>query len=278
MKKLLSLLLVLVISISLCGCGESKLSKTITASNGDKIEISLTNGGDPAITVSVNGKEIYSFDNFAKYKDEYDFEKDFTDKVTDEYSDDEILWAYKFDWGTIYSTKYTLSDQKTDATITYTVPKHDYSKSYFNKVNFDPVAQKWDLVDFEIIPETGKKIFWDNYPAAQSVFECLYKTENYTLKEIDDLAKAGYSFEDYYWMHQNEFSSGAGLNNWENIYEISVDGKPFALMYCQAYSWHYQIQELDWENPYFASWKYTENGMEYDIGQPKNGDKLTDIS
>ena len=163
MKKLLSIVLVLVIALCVCGCGESALSKTITASNGDKIKIKLTDGDSPSVLVTVNDKEICSFDNFAKYKDAYDFDKDFTLNATKEYSDTQILWAYKFDWGVIYSTKYTLTGEETEATITYAALKHDYDKSYFNKINFEDVAQKWDLVDFEIIPETGKKIFWEKY-------------------------------------------------------------------------------------------------------------------
>lgn len=282
MKKLLSLLLVLVITLSLCGCGEEqshKDLKTIKASNGDEINVQLIDGESPAVTVSVNDKEILSFDNFAKYKDAYDFDKDFTLNATSEYSDDQILWAYKFDWGVIYSTKYTLTTKEADATITYTALKHNYDKNYFNKINFENVAQKWDLVDFEIIPETGKKIFWENYPAAQAIFEYIYKTENYTLKEIDDLEKAGYSFSDkrYYELHDREFSSGAGLNDWQKIYEISVDGKPFALMFCQSYSWHYILQELDWKGPCPISWKRTEKGLEYEVVL-RNGDKLTDLS
>ena len=78
-------------------------------------------------------------------------------------------------------------------------------------------------------------------------------------------------------MHDLEFSSGAGLNDWQKIYEISVDGKPFALMFCQSYSWHYILQELDWKGPCPVSWKRTENGMEYEA-TTRNGDKLTDIS
>ncbi|MBR6502048.1 MAG: hypothetical protein IKT42_01270 [Clostridia bacterium] len=287
MKRILALMLALIMLFGFTGCAEesgdeatkSIITKTITASNGDKIKIKLTDGDSPSVLVTVNDKEICSFDNFAKYKDAYDFDKDFTLNATKEYSDTQILWAYKFDWGVIYSTKYTLTGEETEATITYAALKHDYDKSYFNKINFEDVAQKWDLVDFEIIPETGKKIFWENYPAAQAVFEYIYKTENYTIKEIDDLEKAGYSFSEkkYYYMHDLEFSSGAGLNDWQKIYEISVDGKPFALMFCQSYSWHYILQELDWKGPCPVSWKRTENGMEYEA-TTRNGDKLTDIS
>ncbi len=281
MKKLLSLLLVLVITISLCSCGESKLSKTITASNGDKIEISLTNGDDPAITVSVNDKEIYSFDNFAKYKDEYDFEKDFTDKVTDEYSDDEILWAYKFDWGIIYSAKHDyLNTESTDddTTLVYVCPKHDYKKCYFKNAYYYKLAENWNLIEFDAIEETGKEIFWDSYTAAQVVFEELYKTQNYTLKEIDDLTKAGYSLDDYYEMHNRAFGSGAGLNKWQKIYEVSVDSKPFALIYSDASSAYFLLQELDWENAYIVSCISTPNGPEYKVDISSNNDKLTKIS
>ena len=137
MKKLLSLLLVLVITLSLWGCGEEqshKDLKTIKASNGDEINVQLINDESPAVTVSVNDKEICSFDNFAKHKDDYDFDKDFNLEIKAEYSDEDILWAYRFDWGIIYSIKndyYDTVDTEAGAPLIYVCPKHDYKKSYF---------------------------------------------------------------------------------------------------------------------------------------------------
>lgn len=287
MRKLLSILLVILMLVSFCGCNkkdkkdEQQLSKTITASNDDEIEITLKKGDKPTVTVCVNDKEIYSFDKFKNYKDEYDFGKDFTDKIIDEYSDDKILWAYRFDWGIIYSTKSNYlhtEDTNDDATLFYVCPKHEYEKCYFKNVWYNILAEEWNLIDFETIPETGEKIFWDSYTAAQVVFEELYKTDNYKLTEIKDLAKAGYSIDEYYEMHNREFGSGAGLNKWEKIYEVSVDDKPFALIFSDAATSCYLLQELDWENPYIVICSATENGAEYSVSLPSNGDKLTTIS
>lgn len=247
MKKLLSLLLVLVITLSLCGCSEEqshKDLKTIKASNGDEINVQLIDGESPAVTVSVNDKEICSFDNFAKHKDDYDFDKDFSVKATDEYSNDKILWAYKFDWGVIYSVKHDYSNTEStddDTTLTFVCPKHDYKKCYFKNVYFYKLAENWDLIEFDAIEETGKEIFWDSYTAAQVVFEDLYKTEDYKLIEINDLTKAGYSIDDYYEIHNHAFASGAGLNEWQKIYEVSVKGKPFALIYSDASSAYFLL-------------------------------------
>lgn len=284
MKKFLSLALVFVLLFAFCGCdkkdskkgNQQSLSKNITASNGDKIEIELTSGNNPKITVSVNNSEIYSFDNFSKYKDNYDFNKDFNLNVGDEYAQDQILWAYKFDWGVIYSTKYSLSDGG-ENTISYVCPKHDYKKSYFKNAYYYKLAEEWNLIEFDAIEETGKEIFWDSYTAAQVVFEELYKTEDYTLNEISDLEKAGYSFDEYYDMHQLEFSSGSGLNQWQKIYEISVKGKPFALIYSDASTAHFLFQELDWPHAYQVYCHYTENGAEYYMSLP-NDLKITKIS
>lgn len=276
MKKLLSLMLSLIITFLFCGCGESTNTKNITTSSGDKIEITLTKGEEPSVAVSVNGDKIYSFDNFTKHKDEYDFEKDFTLDVMDEYSDDKILWAYKFDWGIIYSTKYNLSID-TENTITYVCPKHDYKKSYFKNAYYYKLAESWNLIEFDAIEETGKKIFWDPYTAAQVIFEDLYKTENYKLTEIDDLEKAGYSFDDYNDMHQLEFGSGAGLSEWQKIYEVSVNGKPFALIYSDASTANFSLQELDWQHAYAVYLHYTENGAEYYMQLPADL-KITKIS
>ncbi|MBQ8267139.1 MAG: hypothetical protein IJZ21_01990, partial [Clostridia bacterium] len=247
MKKLVCIILAFCILSTLCACGKTNTKEsTITASNGDKIDITLQSGKNPSVLVKVNGKEIYYYNNYQKHKDAYDFEEDFTDEVIAECSDDKILWAYRFDWGIIYSTKYSLSDG-TEKTITYVCPKHDYKKSYFKNICYNILAEKWDLIDFEIIPQTGDKIFWDSYTATQVIFEDLYKTENYTLKEIDNLEKAGYSFEDYNDMHQLEFGSGSGLNQWKKIYEVSVKGKPFALIYSDTSTANFSFQELDWQ-------------------------------
>lgn len=290
MKRRLALILSSLILLSFCGCADENgkkdeqqpLSKTITAPNDDEIEIALKKGDKPTVTVCVNDKEIYSFDKFENYKDEYDFNKDFTDKVTDEYSDDKILWAYKFDWGIIYSTTSNYlhtDDTSDDATLFYVCPKHEYKKCYFKNAWYNILAEEWSLIDFEIIPETGDKIFWDSYTAAQVVFEELYKTEDYKLTEIDNLTEAGYSLDDYYEMHNREFGSGAGLNKWEKIYEVSVDDKPFALMFSDASTSDYLLQELDWENAYHVICSATENGAEYSVNFPSScDDKLTDIS
>ncbi len=280
MKKLISLFLVFVFIFSLCGCGESATTKSLTASNGDEIEITLKNGKNPTVSVKVNGKEIYSYNNFINHKDMYDFEKDFTDEVIAEYSDDEILWAYRFNWGVIYSTKYTTTTTDTEATISYACSKHEYEKCSYKNIGHHKIAEVWNLIDFEVIEQTGTKVFWDPYVAAQMIFEYFYKTENYTLKEIDDLEKAGYNFSDkrYYEMHNKELYSGAGLNKYRKIYEVSVDGEPFALLYSEPSSSYYLLQELHWETAYPIGCKrFDETGAVYEITKSAS-DKLTKLS
>lgn len=252
---------------------------TITAPNGDKIYIKLQKGENPTVTVKVNGKEIYSYNNFKKHKDKYDFDKDFTDKIIAEYSDEEILWAYQFNWGVVYSTKYTTSTTKTETTISYACSKHEYEKCYFRNINHHKIAIEWNLIDFDVIEESGTKIFWNPYAATQAIFEYYYKTEDYTLKEIDDLEKAGYSFSDkrYYEMHNTEFNSGAGLNKYRKIYEVSVNGKPFALLYADSTCNYFMLQELDWSTAGSTACVSTENGIEYRLYKFK-GDELTDLS
>ena len=286
MKRILALMLALIMLFGFTGCAEesgdeatkSIITKTITAPNNDKIHIELSNDSSPTVSVSVNDKEIDLFDNFTKYKDSYDFEKDFNLEIKAEYSNENIFWAYRFDWGIIYSIKndyYDTVDTEAGAPLIYVCPKHDYKKSYFKSLGYHTLAEEWDLIEFEVIEETGKKIFWDSYTAAQVIFESVYKTENYTLKEIDDLEKAGYSLDDYYEMHNREFGSGAGLNQWQKIYEVSVNGKPFALLYSDPAFISFELQELDWENPSFVKYKKTKDGIEYSLSPAR---ELTEIS
>lgn len=284
MKKLLALILSLLILLSLCGCkkdGQQPISKTITASTGDEIELTFTKS-DTSIEVCVNGEKVFAGNYFKKYELEYDFDEDFNFNIKDEYSDENILWAYRFDWGIIYSTNHNYlntEDTNDDTTLIYVCPKHEYKKCYFKNVRYYTLAEEWNLVDFDTIPETGTKIFWDSYTAAQVVFEELYKTENYKLTEIDNLEKAGYSIDDYYEMHNREFGSGIGMNAWQKIYEVSVDGEPFALMFSDASTSSYLLQELDWENAYTVSCLPSENGAEYSVTFPSScDDQLTDIS
>lgn len=251
---------------------------TITAPNGDKINISITGDKKPEVIVKVNGKQIYKYSNYTKYADQYDFEKDFNLEIKAEYSDEKIFWAYRFDWGIIYSTKNDCYDAaETDENVPhiYVCPKHDYKKSYFKNRKYQIIAEEWDLIEFDVIEETGKKIFWDSYTAAQVIFESFYKTENYTLKEIDDLAKAGYSIDDYYDMHHREFSSGAGLNQWQKIYEVSVNGKPFALFYSDAASITFELQELTWKHSSLVVCRDTNDGRQYSLSPAR---ELTEIS
>ena len=251
---------------------------TITAPNGDKINISITGDKKPEVIVKVNGKQIYKYSNYTKYADQYDFDKDFTNEIIAEYSDEDILWAYRFNWGIIYSTKYTTTTTDTEAVISYACSKHEYGKCYYRNLGHHKIATEWNLIDYEVIEQTGTKIFWNPYVAAQAIFEYFYKTEDYTLKQIDDLTEAGYSIKDYYTMHNKEFSSGAGLNRLRRIYEISVDGKPFALIYSEPSSSFYILQELHWKNAASIVCKrYDETGAVYEIATSAN-DKLTDLS
>lgn len=280
MKRLLAFMLIFAFILSLCGCGNEKsvVTKTITASNGDKIDLEISGGNNPLVLVKVNSKEIYSYNNYQKHKDEYNFENDFTDEVIAEYSDDEILWAYRFDWGVIYSTKYTTTTTDSEATISYACSKHEYEKCLYKNLGHNTISEVWNLVDFDVIEETGTKIFWDPYVATQMIFEYFYKTENYTLKQIDDLAKAGYGFDDYYTMHDKEFSSGAGLNKYRRIYEVSVDGKPFALIYADSTCNYFLLQELHWETAYPIVCKsFDETGVVYEMAK-LGSDKLTTFS
>ena len=206
------------------------------------------------------------------------FDKDFTNEIIAEYSDEDILWAYRFNWGIIYSTKYTTTTTDTEAVISYACSKHEYGKCYCRNLGHHKIATEWNLIDYEVIEQTGTKIFWNPYVAAQAIFEYFYKTEDYTLKQIDDLTEAGYSIKDYYTMHNKEFSSGAGLNRLRRIYEISVDGKPFALIYSEPSSSFYILQELHWKNAASIVCKrYDETGAVYEIATSAN-DKLTDLS
>ena len=287
MKKILCFILTLSILFALCGCSsetkepasnETALTKTITASNKDKIDIEIKNGENPTVLVKANDKEIYKNDNLNKYKDQYDFDKDFNLEIKDEYSDEKIFWAYRFDWGVIYSTKNDYYDTvETDENIplVYVCPKHDYKKSYFKNSRYYILAEEWDLIEFDAVEETGKKIFWDSYTAAQVIFESFYKTENYTLKEIDDLEKAGYSLDDYYEMHNREFGSGAGMNKWQKIYEVSVNGEPFALLYSDASTVSFLLQELTWENPASVMHQNAKDGPQYFLSPER---ELTKIS
>ncbi len=282
MKKVFALTLILIMLFGFTGCNKkydkTQLSKTITASNNDKIDIELKTGKNPTVLVKVNDKEIYKNDNLNKYQDQYDFDKDFNLEIKAEYSDENIFWAYRFDWGVIYSTKNDYYDAvETDKNIplVYVCPKHDYKKSYFKNSRYYILAEEWDLIEFDAVEETGKKIFWDSYTAAQVIFESFYKTENYTLKGIDDLEKAGYSIDDYYEMHNREFGSGAGMNKWEKIYEVSVDGKPFALLYSDASTAAFLLQELTWENPSITTYQNTKDGPQYFLSPSP---ELTEIS
>ena len=294
MKKVLALTLALIMLFGFTGCnknsdkkadekqskktGQTEPSKTIVASNKDKIDIELKNGENPTVSVKVNDKEIYKNDNLNKYQDQYDFDKDFNLEIKAEYSDEKIFWAYRFDWGVIYSTKndyYDTVDTDDSIPLVYVCPKHDYKKSYFKNSRYYILAEEWDLIEFDAVEETGKKIFWDSYTAAQVIFESFYKTENYTLKEIDNLEKAGYSLDDYYEMHDREFGSGAGMNNWEKIYEVSVNGEPFALLYSDASTASFLLQELTWENPSTAMYLNTKDGPQYFLSPER---ELTEIS
>ncbi len=297
MKRILSLTLALIMLFSFVGCNkksddksdgnsnkktqQNQLSKTITTSNGDEIELTFTKS-DNVIKVIVSGEKVFESNYFKKYESEYDFDKDFNFDIKDEYSDEEILWAYRFDWGSIYSTKHDYlhtEDTNDDTTLIYVCPKHEYKKSYFKNANYYKIAEEWDLIDFDTIEETGEKIFWDSYTAAQVIFESFYNTEDYALKEINNLEKAGYSLDDYYEMHNREFSSGAGLNKWQKIYEVSVKGEPFALIYSDASTAQYLLQELGWKEAYPVLCKPVQYGVEYSVDFPSNcDDEWTDIS
>lgn len=286
MKRILALTIALIMLFSFTGCNkkankkdeQTQLSKTITASNKDKIDIEINNGENPTVLVKVNDKEIYKNDNLNKYQDQYDFDKDFNLEIKAEYSNEKIFWAYRFDWGVVYSTKndyYDTVETDENTPLVYVCPKHDYKKSYFKNSRYYILAEEWDLIEFDAVEETGKKIFWDSYTAAQVIFESFYKTENYTLKEIDDLEKAGYSLDDYYEMHDREFGSGVGMNKWEKIYEVSVNGEPFALLYSDASTASFLFQELTWENPSTVMCLDTKDGPQYFLSPER---ELTEIS
>ena len=208
---------------------------TITAPNGDKIYIKLQKGEQPSVMVKVNGKEIYSYNNFKKHKDKYDFDKDFTDKIIAEYSDEDILWAYKFNWGVVYAAPYE------DQIIYVAGAKHEHEKKTYGTYQYYHLALEMDLIDYKISEYTGEKYYWENLPLAQSFTEYFYKTEDYELKEIEDLTKAGYDFKEYYDWHNLEFNKGIGA-----IYELYISGEKKALMYISAGEGRYEIQEFGW--------------------------------
>lgn len=246
MKKLLALILAVCMLLSFCGCADR--AKTITASNGDKITVSLDGGNAPYISVAINGTEIYSCDSFSKASDQYNFEEDFNLDVKQEFSDEKITWAYQFDWGTVYATPYE------DDTIYVASAKHEYGKNCFGTPNFLHLAEQLDLVEFEISEYTGKKYFWDNYSMAQAIVEDIYKTTDYDLIKVSSLSEAGYDFEQYYDMYDIE--SGIG---WGEMFEVYIEGEKTALLHSNAAEFALNIQEVDWEKSKKIDWQ-DENG------------------
>lgn len=237
MKKILSFTLVLILIFLLCGCGGKATRKNITASNGDKIEISLANEKNPTVTVTVNDKEIYSFDKFKNHEDVYDFDKDFSNEVIDEYSDKDILWAYKFNWGVIYAAPYE------DEIIYVAGAKHEHAKKAYGTYQYYHLALELDLIDYKIMEYSGEKFYWENYPLAQSMVEYFYKTEDYSLKEIPDWTTSGYDFEKYYYWYDLNIRKGLG-----SFYELYIGEKKTALLFIDASSSNMYVQEFDWDN------------------------------
>ena len=210
---------------------------TITAPNGDKIYIELQKGEQPSVMVKVNGKEIYSYSNFAKYTDQYDFDKDFTNNVIDEYSDEEILWAYKFNWGVVYAAPYE------DQIIYVAGAKHEHEKKTYGTYQYYHLALEMDLIDYKISEYTGEKYYWENLPLAQSFTEYFYKTEDYTIIEIPDWVEAGYDFQEYYEWYNLNVRKGLG-----SFYELYIGEEKTALLFLSAAEGIYKIQEFGWDS------------------------------
>ena len=210
---------------------------TITAPNGDKIYIELQKGEQPSVMVKVNGKEIYSYSNFTKYADQYDFDKDFTNNVIDEYSDEEILWAYKFNWGVVYAAPYE------DQIIYVAGAKHEHEKKTYGTYQYYHLALEMDLIDYKISEYTGEKYYWENLPLAQSFTEYFYKTEDYTIIEIPDWVEAGYDFQEYYEWYNLNVRKGLG-----SFYELYIGEEKTALLFLSAAEGMYKIQEFGWDS------------------------------
>lgn len=252
MKKLFAVVLCLCFVLNLCACKvpTKTETKTLTADNGDKIEISLTTGNKPEITVCVNDNKIYACKNFNDYADQYNFENDFDFEVVNKYSEGYINWAYQFSWGVVLSTSTG------DSKVSYWVSaKHQYEDNFYRQEGLGALVEKWNLLELN---EAGK--YWNSEKLAEAIVEDIYKTTDYTLAEATSLSKSGYTDQKYARMRGNQLSASS---QFQKIYEVSVKNEIVALLCVDAATYFLEIQELDWENPEVIIWENIDNRIVY---------------
>lgn len=225
-------------------------TKTLTATNGDEIKISLTTGNNPKINVSVNDKEIFNCKDFKDNADQYDFEKDFNLEVINEYSEGYINWAYQFKWGVVLSTATEGSE-----TSYWASAKHQYEHNVYRQQGLGTLVEKWQLLELN---DAGK--YWNSEKLAEAIVETMYNTKDCALIETDDLSKMGYTDEKYARMRGNELSSSS---QFQKIYEVSVKNEVVALLCVDAATYFLEIQELDWKNPQPVTFKIENNKLVY---------------
>ena len=250
MKKIFAIVLCICFVLNLCACKSSAQTetKTLTASNGDKIVISITTGNKTEITVSVNDNKIYSCKDFND--DQYDFEKDFNFEIINEYSEGYINWAYQFSWGVVLSTATT------DTKNSYWVSaKHQYTDNFYRQEGLGTLVEKWNLLELN---EAGK--YWNSEKLAEAIVETMYSTTEYTLTEITDFSKFEYKDDKYKYMRgYAEYPD----TEHQKVYEVSVKNDAVALLCVDAATYLLKIQELDWENPEPITFKIEDNKLIY---------------
>ena len=196
-------------------------TKTLTATNGDEIKISLTTGSNPKINVSVNDKEIFNCKDFKDNADQYDFEKDFSLEAINEYSEGYINWAYQFKWGVILSTATEGSE-----TSYWASAKHQYEDNVYRQQGLGTLVEKWGLLELN---DAGK--YWNSEKLAEAIVETMYTTTDYTLTEVTNLSESGYNDQKYALMRGNQLSPSS---QFQKIYEVSVKKRGYCAFVCRC--------------------------------------------